>query len=586
MRAARSAAIAWLGAALSSLAACSAGPTPQEPPPAAQGEVARIEPASGAEPRPAATYEPLSPEGLAHTLVAMVEVDADRPLAAPGDALAGGLRVRGPCEGTDSVAAYGAAIVAGRDEDHVYLATADHVAFPCRWPEPRVGVRFHFLPDETFLAEALPVARSLDLALLRVAETEAVRAELDRLSFDLPTATPDARQMLRVRSADALHRLDGLRTIGYPEHIAWYVNPFGLDLFDSLDGAEGSTIGFHARFLSTGNSGGGLFTEDWHLVGMVLSERLPFGEALAIDRLLAELPDWPVKLRMLRLPPEPEIVRDCAFCPEMVELPAGTFVMGTPAHWGDPSPNEVPAHAVTLERPLLVSRFEITNREFQRFVDATGYRPASGCEVWSRNRGSFDWDKDRTWRSPGFPTEGADGAGEDRPVVCTNWQDARAYAEWLSQATGERYRLLSEAEWEYAARGWTATTFWWGDHAPRNRAVCRQCGSRWDGERPAPALPGRFPANPFGVFDLTGNVWEWVEDCWHDSYQDAPRDARPWTSENGGDCSRRMMRGGSLATDLDTLRSANRLKEDPEKRRNDVGFRVAREVPAENVAVR
>jgi formylglycine-generating enzyme required for sulfatase activity len=571
-------------AALLGVAACSAGPEPQTPPPAAQVDLARIEPSSGAEPRPAAAYEPLSPEGLAHALIAMVEVDAERPSETPGDAFAGGLRVRGPCEGTDSVAAYGAAIVAGRDEDHVYLATADHVAFPCRWPDPRVGVRFHFQPNETFPADAVALARSLDLALLRVAETEALRAELDRLSFDLPTEAPAADQVVRVRSADALHRLDGLRTIGYPEHIAWYLNPFGLDLFDGLDGDDGATIGFHARFLSTGNSGGGLFTEDWHLVGMVLSERLPFGEALSVDRLLAELPDWPVRLRIPPLPPEFEIVRDCAFCPEMVELPPGAFVMGTPGDREDPSPNEVPARTVALDRPLLVGRFEITNREFQAFAEATGYRPASGCEVW--NRASFDWDKDRSWGSPGFPLEGGDGAGQDRPVVCVNWQDAKAYAEWLSGVTGQRYRLLSEAEWEYAARAWTATAFWWGDHVPRNRAVCRQCGSRWDGERPAPAVSGRFPPNPFGLFDVTGNVWEWVEDCWHDNYRDAPSDARPWTAENGGDCSRRMMRGGSLATDLDTLRSANRLKEDPEKRRNDAGFRVAREVSAGPVAAR
>jgi formylglycine-generating enzyme required for sulfatase activity len=577
-----------LAAALLSLAACSVGPEPQERPPTARVEPARLEPAAGNEPRPAAAHtaqEPLSPEALAHALIAMVDVRAEPPPEA-SDATGGGLRA-GPCAGADVVEIYGAAIVAGRDRDDVYLATADHVAFPCEWTPSRIRVRFHFLPDEEISADAVEVDRDLDLALLRVTETAALRAGLDRLSFELPTEALAGRQVVRVRSAHALRRLDGLRMIGYPENLDWYVNPFGLDLFDSLDQSEGdSTIGFHARFLSTGNSGGGLFTEDWHLVGMVLTERLPFGDALAIDRLVAELPEWPVKLQVPPLPPEPRLVQDCPFCPEMVELPPGSFVMGTPRDRGDPSPNEVPARVVTIDDRLLASRFEITRQQFQAFVDATGYAPAAGCEVWVRNRSSWEREDDKSWRDPGFPLEGAEGSEADRPVVCVDWRDAKAYVAWLSEVTGERYRLLSEAEWEYAARGWSATRFWWGDHAPPNRAVCRQCGSRWDNERPAPAVPGRFPANPFGLFDMTGNVWEWVEDCWHGSYRDAPRDGQPWTTESGGDCSSRMMRGGSLASDLDTLRSANRLKEDPEKRRNDVGFRVARELPAGTVAAR
>jgi formylglycine-generating enzyme required for sulfatase activity len=157
-----------------------------------------------------------------------------------------------------------------------------------------------------------------------------------------------------------------------------------------------------------------------------------------------------------------------------------------------------------------------------------------------------------------------------------NWDDANAYAAWLSRITGKHYRLLSEAEWEYAARAWTQTRYWWGDHLPPGRAACDGCGSLWDLRRAAPV--GRFPANGFGLHDVHGNVWEWVEDCWHENYVGAPTDGRAWEGADDGGCERRMMRGGSSVTQPETLRAANRLRENPSHRKNDVGFRVAREL--------
>ena len=142
---------------------------------------------------------------------------------------------------------------------------------------------------------------------------------------------------------------------------------------------------------------------------------------------------------------------------------------------------------------------------------------------------------------------------------------------WLSGETGKEYRLLSESEWEYAARGGTRTRYWWGDAIGRNRANCRGCGSRWDDEKTSPV--GSFSANPFGLYDVHGNVWEWVEDCWNGSYRGAPTDGSAWES---GDCARRELRGGSWFNDPQNLRSADRYGDTARDRLIGVGFRVAR----------
>ena len=143
----------------------------------------------------------------------------------------------------------------------------------------------------------------------------------------------------------------------------------------------------------------------------------------------------------------------------------------------------------------------------------------------------------RSWSNPGFTQ------GEDHPVVCVNWDDARAYVNWMSRKTGKNYRLLSEAEWEYAVRGGTQTRYSWGNGVGRNRANCDGCGSRWDDEMTAPV--GSFSANEFGLYDMHGNVFEWTQDCWNDSYTGAPKDGRAWET---ADCRYRVVRGGSCST--------------------------------------
>ena len=240
------------------------------------------------------------------------------------------------------------------------------------------------------------------------------------------------------------------------------------------------------------------------------------------------------------------VFRDCGTCPEMVVVPAGSFTMGSPASEEDHHDSESPQHRVRISQAFAVGKYEVTFAEWDACVDGggcNGHLPDD--EGWGRGR---------------------------RPANYVSWEDAQAYVAWLSRKTGKEYRLLSESEWEYAARAGTQTRYHWGDSVGRNRANCDGCGSRWDDERTAPV--GSFSANGFGLHDMAGNVWEWVEDCWHDSYSGAPSDGSAWTT--GGNCSGRVLRGGSWDSGPGYLRSANRFRGSPGLRYNDLGFRVSR----------
>ena len=227
--------------------------------------------------------------------------------------------------------------------------------------------------------------------------------------------------------------------------------------------------------------------------------------------------------------------------PEMVVIPGGRFQMGC-VSGKNCQGYEKPVHEVRVAS-FALSKYEVTFEEYDRFTAATGRKLAA----------------DRGW-----------GLGR-RPVIHVSWTDAVAYAEWLSDQTGERYRLPSEAEWEYAARAGSATKYSWGNQIGRNRANCDGCGSQWDGEKTAPV--GSFSPNAWGLHDMHGNVWEWVQDCWNDSYQGAPTDGSAWTS---GDCKRRVLRGGSWNYFPVILRAALRLRITTGARYFSSGFRVAR----------
>ena len=246
-----------------------------------------------------------------------------------------------------------------------------------------------------------------------------------------------------------------------------------------------------------------------------------------------------------RVPAVGEVFRDCPRCPEMVVVPAGSFMMGSPSSEQNRRGNEGPRRRVTIGSPFAVGVHEVTFAEWDACASSGGcggYRPDD--EGWGRGR---------------------------RPVVNVRWDEAQSYVRWLSRETGEPYRLLSESEWEYAARAGTATRYWWGRDIGRNRANCDGCGSRWDDDRTASV--GSFAANAFGLYDVHGNVWEWVQDCWNGSYAGAPRDGRAWES---GECSRRVLRGGSWDNYPRYLRAADRYWDVTGSRDDVAGFRVAR----------
>ena len=254
---------------------------------------------------------------------------------------------------------------------------------------------------------------------------------------------------------------------------------------------------------------------------------------------------------------------------DMVSIPGGTFRMGDLS--GDGYDNEKPVHNVTVPS-FKLGKYEVTVGQFRRFVEATGYRTDAemgmggneGCRTYTDD--GWDWKPGRSWRNPEYAIE------DNQPVVCVSWNDAQAFIEWLTEQTGETYRLPSEAEWEYAARSGTRTKYSWGNDIGYNRANCAECGSRWDDHRAAPV--GSFSANAWGLHDMHGNVWEWVQDCWNKNYMGAPSDGSAWVS---GDCNLRVHRGGSWYNTPRRLRSADRNGFTQSRRAYDRGFRLAQD---------
>ena len=228
---------------------------------------------------------------------------------------------------------------------------------------------------------------------------------------------------------------------------------------------------------------------------------------------------------------------------EMVSISGGSFRMEY--FHGDGLDDKKRVRTVTVPA-FRLGRHEVTFAQWDACV-ADG-----GCGVHPSD--------DRGW-----------GRG-DRPVINVSWDDVQFFIDWLNRKTGGNYRLPSEAEWEYAARAGAKTKYSWGDDIGNNRANCRGCGSQWDDKRTAPV--GSFPANAWGLHDMHGNVWEWVQDCWHDGYEGAPTDGSAWTS---GDCDWRMVRGGSWHYGPWYLRSANRGRGDRSNRSYNIGFRLAQD---------
>jgi formylglycine-generating enzyme required for sulfatase activity len=278
--------------------------------------------------------------------------------------------------------------------------------------------------------------------------------------------------------------------------------------------------------------------------------------SLQYGKLLAEVEPKVALLEAVRPEPEPpspvqpavglydpprkpgEVFRDCDVCPEMVVIPAGSFTMGSPQNEEGRRDNEGPQRRVTITEQFAIGKYEVTFDEWDACYaggGCNGYRP----QVYWLVRGRL-------------------------PVVNVSWNDAQAYVSWLKEKTGEAYRLPSEAEWDYAARAGTTTRYSWGNDIRPENANYSLKGPGW---------VGSYRANPWGLHDMHGNVSEWVEDCWNDSYRVAPEDGSAWVT---GNCSRRVVRGGSWSSRPISLRSAGRSWDWRVSRVNFLGFRVAR----------
>ncbi|MDY6941974.1 MAG: formylglycine-generating enzyme family protein [Pseudomonadota bacterium] len=227
--------------------------------------------------------------------------------------------------------------------------------------------------------------------------------------------------------------------------------------------------------------------------------------------------------------------------PEMVIIQGGVYLMGG----ADPTiRRERPQRTVHVSA-FAISRYEVTFSQYDAFARATNRALPGDPRGWGRGQ---------------------------YPIVNVSWDDAKAYTEWLSEHTGDHYRLPTEAEWEYAARSDSTTAYSWGADAGRNNAVCVGCGSRWDGRSPAPV--GSFFANAFGLFDMHGNVWEWTEDCWNDNLFGVKENG---AARYDGDCRYRVIRGGSWNHPAHLMRSATRSRERSFRANLVIGFRVVRQ---------
>ena len=279
-----------------------------------------------------------------------------------------------------------------------------------------------------------------------------------------------------------------------------------------------------------------------------------------------------------------QIIKDCADCPEMVVIPAGSFTMGSGATEQNianaaglktaTTARESPRHRVKL-RSFAAGRYAISKGDFALFVRAKGYQTEAesgdGCLAWNGNE--FKKDTAYNWRNAGFDQD------DNHPVVCVSWNDTQAYIGWLNQSSGQTYRLLSESEREYAARAGGETAFWWGDSISTAQANYDGTATSYNdspkGEYRQATVPvNSFSPNPFGLYNVHGNVWEWVEDCWHPNYSGAPADGSPWTTTCSANL--RVLRGGSWSDNPPNLRSAIRIGGPPDGGSIDFGLRLAR----------
>lgn len=253
--------------------------------------------------------------------------------------------------------------------------------------------------------------------------------------------------------------------------------------------------------------------------------------------------------------------------------------MGSPSFESQRHDDEGPVHQVKISS-FLIGKTPVTKGQFTKFVEATNYVTSDECWIYT---GKWERKKGYNWRNPGYLQQ------DNHPVTCVNWNDARAYADWLSRVTGNKYRLPSEAEWEYAARAGTTTARFWGndpsqacgyanvgDQELKNKVKgvtweIHNCNDGYGYTSPV----GSFKPNKFGLYDMQGNVWQWVGDSYHNSYVGAPHNGNEWL----GDGAKRVLRGASWGYEPESTRIARRSGVKPDFRNNWNGFRVVRALP-------
>ena len=348
----------------------------------------------------------------------------------------------------------------------------------------------------------------------------------------------DPAELQLAQALLAVEQLDELYQVLEPAPV--YQRPdYGSDTIDQLPGDSAVRV--------TGRVNGTAWLRVWtnnRVVGYVRSERLrPSGGlpgTIAGDAAPAKKPrSLPGRqTAALTTGPGGGTFQDCALCPQMVALPPGSFTMGS----DEEDPTARPAHRVEIGYGFAIGRFEVTMAEWTACVEAGACSNA---------------------------LEAVDNPAET-PVRNVTWSDALEFVGWLRSVTRRPYRLPSEAEWEYAARAGTTTTFWWGNDAGAGEADCKTCGGNWDRKQPGPV--GRFQANPFGLHDMNGGVAEWTADCWFDSYDGAGADGEPRDEQN---CQKRVLRGGSWKQEAGYLASHARHYYDALVPYSANGLRVA-----------
>lgn len=288
------------------------------------------------------------------------------------------------------------------------------------------------------------------------------------------------------------------------------------------------------------------------------------------------------------------ILKDCEVCPEVVVIPAGTFVMGSTAEETERAEvrerdrvREQPPRQVNIHVDFALGRFEVTVAEWRAFTEATGREPGESCLTWDIPANAWQWVDGATWWEPGYEQT------DQHPVGCVDLPETEAYVAWLSEMSGQTYRVPTEAEWEYAARAGTSTLQYWSDDMEN---VCAYANvsdkSRSDAhgglaENPTRFSPcndgyvyaapvGKFLPNQFGLYDMVGNIWEWVQDCFVVGYEGAPSDGSAYL--DAPECDRRIVRSGSWYGRNWFNRPAARSREAPDFRASTLGVRVLREL--------